>query len=98
MSFDPGELTEDHVRNALMIVEAECSRPNELTKDDIAAIRKALVKYMTSGLIKDDVVTVHKTLIRGLIIELRKALVINNDSDIIKIIDKLYQILNEEIS
>lgn len=89
-SFDPDELIEDHVRNALMI--------NELTKDDIVAIHKALVKYMTSELTEDDVVTVRKTLIRSLIIELRKALVINNDSDIIKIIDKLYQILNEEIS
>ena len=44
MSFGPDKLTKDHVRKALMI--------NGLTKDDIAIIHKALIKYMTMDRLK----------------------------------------------
>jgi len=101
MSFDPGELTKSHVRKALMI--------NGLTEDDIAIIHKALIKYMTSELTEDDVVTVRKELIRDIIFDLRKALYpaivgknMSSKEDIrsnaAKTIDRLYQIVNEEIS
>jgi hypothetical protein len=106
ISFDPGELTKDNVRKALYFSDKMI---NELTGDDIATIYKALANYMTSELTEDNVVTVRKTLIKDIIIDLRKTLITDTGhasvgrvkdmhSDIVKAVDRLYQILNEEIS
>ena len=64
---------------------------------------------ISNELTEDDVVTVRKTLIKDIIIDLRKTLITDTahssvgrvkdmHSDIVKAVDRLYQILNEDIS
>ena len=67
------------------------------------------IKYMTSELTEDDLLTIRKVLIKDIIIDLRKTLITDTahssvgrvkdmHSDITKAVDRLYQILNEEVS
>ena len=67
------------------------------------------MNFDSGELTENDIVTVHKALIKDIIIDLRKTLITDTAhssvgrvkdmrSDIVKAVDRLYQILNEDIS